>query len=64
MYWFDEVWCSGRAEKANEHLPRALGLPGELPFLSLHRNRGRGHGHWKLAAIDAADGSSTRRARS
>ncbi|HEX8157981.1 MAG TPA: HAD domain-containing protein [Solirubrobacteraceae bacterium] len=54
---FDLVWCSGWEEKANDHLPRSLGLPGELPFLSFDRNPGRGHGHWKLASIEAYAGS-------
>jgi hypothetical protein len=53
---FELVWCSGWEEKADEHLPRALGLPRGLPFLSFERNPGRGHGHWKLAAIDAYAG--------
>jgi hypothetical protein len=53
---FDLVWCSGWEEKANEHLPRALALPGALPFLSFARSPGRGRGHWKLAAIEAHAG--------
>jgi hypothetical protein len=50
------VWCTGWEEKANEYLPAALGLPGPLPFLTFERNPGRGHGHWKLGAIDAYAG--------
>jgi hypothetical protein len=53
---FDIVWCSGWEEKADEHLPLALDLPRGLPFLSFDRNPGRGHGHWKLPAIDAYAG--------
>ena len=53
---FELVWCTGWEEKANEVLPAALGLPGPLPYLSFDRNPGRGHGHWKLAAIDAHAG--------
>ena len=53
---FELVWCTGWEEKANEVLPGALGLPGPLPYLSFDRNPGRGHGHWKLAAIDAHAG--------
>jgi hypothetical protein len=49
--WFDLVWCSGWEEKAGEHLPALLGAP-ELPHLSFDRNPGRGHAHWKLAAIE------------
>jgi len=50
--WFDLVWCSGWEERASEHLPALLGVP-DLPHLSFDRNPGRGHAHWKLAAIDA-----------
>ena len=50
--WFEPVWCSGWEEKASEHLPVLAGLPA-LPHLSFDRNPGRGHAHWKLAAIDA-----------
>ncbi len=53
---FELVWCTGWEEKANEYLPGALGLPGELPVLSFDRNPGRGHAHWKLAAIEAYAG--------
>ena len=49
---FDLVWCTGWEEKANEYLPAALGLPGSLPHLTLDRNAGRSHAHWKLDAID------------
>jgi len=53
---FDLVWCSGWEEKANEYLPRLLGLSGALPFLSFHRASGAGQSmraHWKLDAVDA-----------
>jgi hypothetical protein len=53
---FELVWCSGWEEKADDHLPHALSLPRGLPFLSFERNPGRGHGHWKLAAIEAYAG--------
>jgi HAD domain in Swiss Army Knife RNA repair proteins len=53
---FELVWCTGWEEKANEYLPRALGLPAELPHLEFERNPGRANGHWKLAAIDAYAG--------
>jgi hypothetical protein len=51
---FDLVWASGWEEKANEYLPRLLGLAGPLPFLRFSRgDAGRTpHAHWKLAAID------------
>ena len=52
---FECVWCTGWEERAEEHLPRLLGLPGgwahlrfsELPVPDAH---------WKLAAIDAHAG--------
>ena len=56
MSSFELVWCSGWEEKADEHLPRSLGVPTGLAFLSFDRNRGREHGHWKLAAIEAYAG--------
>lgn len=53
---FELVWCSGWEDKADDHLPHALSLPRGLPFLSFERDRTGGHGHWKLAAIDAYAG--------
>jgi hypothetical protein len=53
---FELVWASGWEEKANDHLPLALALPGELPFLSFDTRPVEGPGHWKLAAIDAYAG--------
>lgn len=49
---FDCVWCTGWEEKANEHLPLALGL-GPFPYLSFDSTQGTTPGHWKLAAIEA-----------
>jgi len=54
--FFDLAWCSGWEERANDHLPALLALPEPLPFLSFDRNPGRGHAHWKLAAIEAFAG--------
>jgi HAD domain in Swiss Army Knife RNA repair proteins len=51
---FDVVWASGWEEKANEHLPGALALPGPLPFLTFEA--APGSGHWKIAAITAHAG--------
>jgi hypothetical protein len=64
---FDLVWASGWEEKADEHLPRLLGLPANLPHLSFSRDPmapsgasnedGRvTSGHWKLDAIEAHAG--------
>jgi hypothetical protein len=49
---FDPVWCSGWEEKADEYLPRLLGLP-RFPHLSFQRNPGRELAHWKLDAIES-----------
>jgi hypothetical protein len=54
---FDLVWASGWEEKAEEHLPRLLGLPEGLPFLRFERSPGRGRAHWKIAAIEAHAGA-------
>jgi hypothetical protein len=54
---FDLVWASGWEEKAEEYLPRLLGLPAGLPFLRFERSPGRSNAHWKLAAIEAHAGS-------
>jgi hypothetical protein len=50
---FQLVWASGWEEKAEEHLPRLLGLPRALPYLRFDRSVGRSNAHWKLDAIDA-----------
>ena len=56
---FELVWASGWEEKANEHLPPLLGLPGPLPFLRFARrpeSRSPTRAHWKLEAIDSYAG--------
>jgi hypothetical protein len=50
---FELVWCSGWEEKADEYLPRLLGLPRGLAHLRFARSVGRTNAHWKLDAIDA-----------
>jgi hypothetical protein len=52
---YDLVWASGWEEKANEHLPLALALPGPLPFLTFppRHERPGSHGHWKLPTVEA-----------
>lgn len=52
---FEPIWCSGWEERASEHLPALLGVR-PLDHLSFDRNPGRGHAHWKLAAIEAHAG--------
>lgn len=54
---FEPVWCTGWEEKANEHLPHFLGLPGPWPHLTFERAVGRSRAHWKLDAIDAYAGA-------
>jgi hypothetical protein len=51
---FECVWCTGWEERAEEHLPYFLGLPGGWRHLSFDVARERLDVHWKLAAIDAA----------
>jgi hypothetical protein len=55
---FDCVWCTGWEDRAEEHLPRLLGLAGGWPHLRFDRppRSVSPHGHWKLAAIDAYAG--------
>lgn len=54
---FAPVWCTGWEEKANEHLPHALGLAGPYPHLTFERRPGRAHAHWKLDAIERHAGT-------
>lgn len=48
---YEGVWASGWEDRANDHLPRLLGVP-ELPFLSFDGRAQFGTAHWKLDAID------------
>lgn len=49
---FELAWCSGWEERADEHLPRALGLPAGLPHLVLDLDPAHDGRHWKLGPID------------
>jgi hypothetical protein len=52
---YELVWCSGWEDKADEHLPGLLGVPGGLAHLAFDgRSRAEvsARAHWKLAAID------------
>ena len=49
---YDLVWASGWEERAEEHLPRLLGLPAGLPYLRFEREPGNSGAHWKLEAIE------------
>jgi hypothetical protein len=56
--YFELAWCSGWEEKADEYLPRALGISAGLPHLTFpgpgpDASAAR---HWKLEAIEAYAG--------
>jgi len=53
---FELVWASGWEEKADEYLPRLLGLPAGLAHLRFERTVGRSNAHWKLEAIERYSG--------
>jgi hypothetical protein len=53
---FDCVWCTGWEERANEHLPHLLGLPGPFPYLLF--GGPKSDRHWKLDAIDEHAGDT------
>ena len=52
---FDCVWCTGWEERADEHLPALLGLPGGWPHVRFPDAPAL-DAHWKLAGIDAFAG--------
>jgi HAD domain in Swiss Army Knife RNA repair proteins len=54
---FELAWCTGWEERANEYLPRALGLEQRFPHLSFADAKPTVEGHWKLAAIDRYAGA-------
>jgi hypothetical protein len=54
---FECVWCTGWEERAEEHLPRLLDLPGGWPHLRFSEFPVL-DAHWKLPAIDAHVGAS------
>ena len=55
---FECVWCTGWEDRAEEHLPALLGLPGGWPHLRFGpaATVPGPAVHWKLAAIDAYAG--------
>jgi hypothetical protein len=53
---FECVWCTGWEERAEEHLPRLLGLPGGWPHLSFETAAEAPPRHWKLGAIESHAG--------
>ena len=48
---YEVVWATGWEDRANEALPRILGLPGDLPYLTFGGKAVFGSAHWKLDAI-------------
>ena len=53
---FECTWCTGWEERAEEHLPRLLGLPGGWPHVTLGTTPRSGDRHWKLGAIESCTG--------
>jgi hypothetical protein len=49
---YEVVWATGWEDRANEMLPRILGLEGDLPFLTFDGRARFGSSHWKVEAID------------
>ena len=49
---YELVWASGWEERADEHLPRLLGLPAGLAHVRFGREPGNSGAHWKLQAIE------------
>jgi hypothetical protein len=56
---FECAWCTGWEERAEEHLPRLLGLPGGWPHLTFPPAEGEPARHWKLGAIESWAGPDT-----
>ena len=52
---FECVWCTGWEDRADEHLPRLLGLPAGWGHLTFAQEPVPA-AHWKLAAIEAYTG--------
>jgi hypothetical protein len=48
---YELVWASGWEDRANDHLPRILGVP-ELPYLTFDGRAQFGTAHWKLEALE------------
>jgi hypothetical protein len=48
---YELIWATGWEERANDHLPLLLGLPGELPSLRFNGRARFGSSHWKLGPL-------------
>jgi hypothetical protein len=53
---FECVWCTGWEERAQDHLPHFLGLPGGWEHVRFDRPRPQITIHWKLHAVEAYAG--------
>jgi hypothetical protein len=53
---YELIWATGWEDRANDHLPLILGLPGELPCLHFDGRARFGTAHWKLEALDEYSG--------
>ena len=49
---YELIWATGWEDRANDHLPRLLGLPEELPYLTFGGKARFGTAHWKLGPIE------------
>ena len=49
---YELVWATGWEEKANDYLPRMLGIPSNLHTLTFEGRAVFGTAHWKVEAID------------
>jgi hypothetical protein len=49
---YELAWCTGWEEKAEEHLPLALEIPGGRPWVVFDPRATTTLGNWKLSAID------------
>ena len=53
---YELIWATGWEDRANDHLPLILGLPGALPCLRFDGRARFGTAHWKLEALDRYSG--------
>lgn len=49
---FELIWATGWEERANDHFPLLLGMPGDIPALTFGGRARFGTAHWKLDALD------------
>jgi hypothetical protein len=53
---YELIWATGWEDRANDHLPLILGLPGPLPALHFDGRARFGTAHWKLDALEKYTG--------